>query len=97
MLATQNNNAAKAAVQNSAGLREEVENGRTRDALAELAGVHPFSTNSRSLSGFEGDVFPIVRRVAGQWVCGGIPSESEMTSYDLDFAAPPGMTLPPAY
>ena len=39
--------------------------------------------------GFEGDVFPIVRRVAGQWVCGGIPSESEMASYDLDFGPAP--------
>ena len=39
--------------------------------------------------GFEGDVFPIVRRVAGQWVCGGIPSASEMASYDLDFGPAP--------
>ena len=39
--------------------------------------------------GFEGDVFPIARRVAGQWVIGGIPSESEMANYDLDFGPAP--------
>ena len=46
--------------------------------------------------GFEGDVFPIARRVAGQWVCGGIPNPDELAFYDLGFDAPPGMTLPPA-
>ena len=46
--------------------------------------------------GFEGDVFPIARRVAGQWVIGGIPNPDELAFYDLDFDAPPGMTLPPA-
>ena len=34
--------------------------------------------------GFSGNVFPIARRVAGQWVCGGIPNRSEMVFYDLD-------------
>ena len=45
--------------------------------------------------GFEGDVFPIARRVAGQWVCGGIPSASELASYDLDFGPAPE-PIPPA-
>ena len=35
------------------------------------------------------DVFPIARRVSGQWVCGGIPSASELASYDLDFGPAP--------
>ena len=41
------------------------------------------------------DVFPIVRRVAGQWVCGGIPSPQELASYDLDFGPAPE-PIPPA-
>ena len=63
---------------------------RQPDALVIHGGAPP-------PSGFGGDIFPIARRVNGGWVIGGIPSASEMTSYDLDFAAPPGMTLPPAY
>ena len=46
--------------------------------------------------GFEGDVFPIARRVSGGWVLGGIPNPDELAFYDLGFDAPPGMTLPPA-
>ena len=61
---------------------------RQPDALVIHGGAPP-------PSGFGGDIFPIARRVNGGWVIGGIPSASEMTSYDLDFAAPPGMTLPP--
>ena len=45
--------------------------------------------------GFEGNVFPIARRVNGGWVVGGIPNASEMTSYDLNFNEPPE-PLPPA-
>ena len=44
---------------------------------------------------FEGDIFPIARRVNGGWVVGGIPNASEMTSYDLNFNEPPE-PLPPA-
>ena len=46
--------------------------------------------------GFEGDIFPIARRVSGGWVLGGIPNPDELAFYDLGFDAPPGMTLPPA-
>ena len=46
--------------------------------------------------GFEGSIFPIARRVNGSWVIGGFPNLSELASYDLEFDAPPGMTLPPA-
>ena len=41
------------------------------------------------------DVFPIARRVSGQWVCGGIPSPLELASYDLDFGPAPE-PIPPA-
>ena len=46
--------------------------------------------------GFTGNVFPIARRVNGSWVLGGLPNPDELSFYDLDFDAPPGMTLPPA-
>ncbi len=46
-------------------------------------------------SGFVGDIFPIVRRVAGGWVIGGLPNSNEMSSYDLNCDASPEI-LPPA-